>query len=210
MIDKKPSDRSAIKLKAARFVGDSCAVNALAIKDLNKNSFGGVDIDVNEIANELRLSWYGTDSIDHKELELMLIAQTHTLQNIFTRMTAIAMGNASNLEMLTGIFSVALKAQNQCRSTILAISEIKSPKRTIFIKQQNNQSLGHMQVNNDEKPKQADFSKISDKQANKLLEKQHGARLDIGTAQETIGADKKLATLAKINRGKDSRRKKQG
>ena len=169
-----------------------------------------MDIDVNEIANELRLSWYGTDSIDHKKLELMLIAQTHTLQNIFTRMTAIAMGNASNLGMLTGIFSVALKAQNQCRSTILAISEIKSPKRATFIKQQTNQSLGHMQVNNDEQPKQADFPKNSEKQANKLLEQQHGERLGFGTAQETIGTDKELAAVAKINRGKDSRRKKQG
>lgn len=141
MTGKKPSDCG----RTSNFI-----LNASAIADTyNGVSFGSKhELDIAEIAKGLIDTCVKVQAADDlSDLTNMLTCQAHTLQNIFTRMSAIAMKN-TELEKLKGIFSIALKAQNQCRTTILAVAEIKNPKRTTFIKQQNNQSLGHMQVIN--------------------------------------------------------------
>ncbi|MGH8646968.1 MAG: hypothetical protein ACREX4_21935 [Gammaproteobacteria bacterium] len=61
---------------------------------------------------------------------------------------------------------LALKAQNQCRQTLAALAEIKNPRRTTFIGQQNNAT--NQQVNNVGGP--SETRKNPETRENELLE----------------------------------------
>jgi hypothetical protein len=175
-------------------------MSANTIKHLNREvDFGDdIKIDVGQITDDLRASSKKIqDENDLSELTEMLFCQTHVLQNLFVRLTSMATHQvgADNISL---VVSTALKAQSQCCKTILTISELKNPKRATFIKQQTNQSLGHMQVNN-KQPKHDDFLKNPENKSNELLEQNHGERLDFGTTEEAIGINQKLATMGEIH-----------
>ena len=92
---------------------------------------------------------------------------------------------------------LAFKAQNQCRATLETLAEIKNPKPTAFIKQQN---IGvNQQVNNDAAP--LAHGKIKN-QPNELLTEglHHGTTLDSGRAGAAIGANQELEAVGAVNR----------
>ena len=84
---------------------------------------------------------------------------------------------------------LALKAQAQSRSTVEALAEIKNPRPVQFVKQAN-MTTGPQQVNNgyagtsSHDGIQSCAGNIQSKQ-NKLLEQDHGQRMDLGSAHET-------------------------
>jgi hypothetical protein len=93
---------------------------------------------------------------------------------------------------------LALKAQSQCRATIETLALIKNPPPVTFVKQANI-AHGPQQVNNGAQPAaEALRARESENQPNKLLEQQHGERLDGGTAPATLGADSAMAAVAQV------------
>ena len=74
---------------------------------------------------------------DLGELENALVEQAELLNFLFAQ-TAVQAAATPQIKAKCHLLSTALKAQNASRKTILAIAELKNPKQTTFIKQQQN------------------------------------------------------------------------
>jgi hypothetical protein len=153
------------------------SVRAAVTTEAFTKVFGELDINalVDELAAQARISGDG----DLRRAEAMLVAQAHTLEAIFhelARRAALNLGeylNAAEIYM-----RLALKAQSQCRATIETLALIKNPPPVTFVRETENQP-------------------------NKLLEQQHGERLDGGTAQATVGVDSAMAAVGEVHRATD-------
>jgi hypothetical protein len=142
---------------------------------------------------------------DLSRSESLLVAQAHTLDTIFNnlaRRAALNMGeylNAAETYM-----RLALKAQSQCRATLETLAAIKNPQPVAFVRQANI-SHGPQQVNNAGTPETTRAGN-SENPPNKVLEHQHGERLDFGTAGTASGADSAMETVGAIHRPQDGGR----
>lgn len=124
--------------------------------------------------------------------ESLLMTQAHTLDAIFNELARRAAGNMGEyMNAMDRYLRLALKAQSQCRATLETLATIKNP--PVIYAKQANIANGPQQVNNGTSP--AHVGGESSIEPNKLLEQQHGQRLDTGTKGATIGADKAMATL---------------
>lgn len=139
-----------------------------------------------------------------ERVESMLLDQAHMLQAMMTFFTS-KLTVTEYLEHFETYSRLALKAQNQCRQTLATLGDLKNPKRTTFVKQQNN--AVNQQINQD-KLSSAETRKNSDKSANKLLEEVHHERLDFGATKETGEVNQEVETMGEINRTKIRRRKR--
>jgi hypothetical protein len=126
--------------------------------------------------------------------EALLIDQALVLQSIFSNNTA-KMANAKYLKQIEAFSKIALRAQNQCQRTLKTLLEFKNPKRTTFIKQQNNAT--NQQIN-DGKLKEIPEKEINP--ANELLEENHETRLDTAKKKETVRVDSEVETLGELDR----------
>jgi hypothetical protein len=135
---------------------------------------------------------------DLSRAEAMLMAQAHTLNAMFTALTRRAVVQ-EYLNQYETHMRLALKAQSQCRATLETLAVIKNPAPVTFVRQAN-VAHGPQQVNNRVYPA-AEPSRAGETQnpPNKLLEQQHGERLDDGTAQAAVGADTAMAALAEVH-----------
>ena len=181
----------------------SPTVNGNLIGNLHKNTnfgendFGeAIELDVKATREAMEKVSNKVKNGDLSSLEEMLTCQAYSLQTLFMTMASKVSDttNADHIELLS---KVALKAQNQCRTTVATLSEMKNPKRATFVKQLN--QANQMQVNNDGNTIEKNLEKNT-KPANELLEKTHGERLDSRTAGETVSNDDEIETMAKINR----------
>ena len=129
-------------------------------------------------------------SITH--IEEMLLGQACALQAIFTDLAVQASGQKQmhNFEIM---LRIALKAQAQCRATLQTLAEIKNPP-VLFARQAN--FATNQQINNGQAPLAPASNKNISKQ-NKLLEAEHGERVDAGTAGTAIGVNSHLAPVGK-------------
>ncbi|MCS5710436.1 hypothetical protein [Candidatus Berkiella aquae] len=135
-------------------------------------------------------------------VERMLLIQAQTLDAMFNNLACRAT-TTNFVEPMEALLRVALKAQSQCRATLETLANIKNPPHIAFVKQAN---IGHnQQVNNNVKPEPKPVSRAKKikNQQNQLLEENHGKRLDISSKGKAIKANKKLASLGKINRTKN-------
>jgi hypothetical protein len=126
--------------------------------------------------------------------EELLIDQAIVLQSIFSNY----IGKTNNSEYLSQVEAyskIALRAQNQCQRTLKTLLEFKNPKRSTFIKQQNN--AVNQQINEGE-PKEIPEKEI--KSANELLEHKDGTWLDTGKTKEAVRADTEVETLGELDR----------
>lgn len=132
--------------------------------------------------------------------EMTLAAQANTLDLIFNSLVCKA-ANSQQVAQFETYMRMALKAQNQCRTTYEALVEIKNPKPMAFIKQQN---IGlNQQVNNDAAPC---TNEISVNSSNELLEAQNGEWLDTRATGAAVGTDQELEAVGVIDGGQDTRR----
>lgn len=140
------------------------------------------------------------DPSDTKTVERMLLAQSVVLQSLFGHYMVLA-NRSAELPKLQAFGDLALKAQNQCRRTLATLAEIRNPRRTQFIKQQNN--AVNQQINNSSGA--TEIRKIPDSGTNKLLEVDdaQGRRLDFGSTALAIGDDTSLETVGAIHRPPD-------
>lgn len=98
---------------------------------------------------------------------------------------------------------LALRAQNQCRTTLETLATIKNPP-VVFAKQANI-AHGHQQVNNElpRTPTPADHP-------NKLLEHEHGEWLDTGATSAAVLGDQTMEAVGALNRPTNRGRKGRG
>lgn len=125
---------------------------------------------------------------DTTQIEALLMGQAHSLQTIFTRY-ALKMANSEYLNQLKVNSAVALKAQNQCRQTLVALAEIKNPKRATFIKNQ----ATNQQINLNANAENPEI--ISANPANELLSEGSRATLDSRGTTAASAAHSQLATV---------------
>ena len=187
--------------------------NANTAMQFSQRIFGQLDIGesisvTKEKANKLKGG-------DLSEVESTLMAQALTLDAMFNEISRMAVANMGGQYMAAFeiYMRLALKAQSQSRSTLETLAEVKYPKAATFVRQQN--VAYQQQVNNGESLKQvketvpAPACEKNINQSNELLEANHGEWLDTGATGATIGNDKKLEAVGKINGRKNNGRKNQ-
>ena len=136
---------------------------------------------------------------DMAGVEATLVAQADTLDAVFNAMLLRAMNNQQNLQHFEGLMRVAMKAQAQCSLTLRTLSEIKNPRQTAFIKQQNN---ANQQIVNNDLP----GAQETGKQPDELLEGGPVERMDAGTEIPAIEAHSRMDAMEEIDRTQERRR----
>lgn len=120
---------------------------------------------------------------DTDEIEAMLITQAKSLEYVFY--DALTKLPNSSMEHAEVFADIALKAQSNCRKTLMTLAELKHPRRTTtIIKQQNNAVT--QQVNNNVKSESCEIEN-NKKIANELNAKvaYETKVMDIGTTIAT-------------------------
>jgi hypothetical protein len=173
---------------------------ALTLMDYNKD-FGEMSINVlvTDLGKQCELASKG----DLARTETLLMAQAHTLDAIFHKLARKAT-DVEYLNRLDANLRLALKAQSQCRATLETLAAIKNPQPMAFVRQANI-AHGPQQVNN-AGTAQASRAGNPENQPNKVLEHQHGERLDFGAPGAAGGADSHLAAVGENDRTEDAAR----
>ena len=179
-------------------------------------AFQGGGIPLTSLIDELTEQVDACKQGDLARPEAMLLAQAHTLDEIFNNLALRA-----NLNILNGYgdageryLRLALKAQGQCRSTLETLAIIKNPP-VVFAKQANF-AAGHQQINNavrirfgtaSENTRSEDAAtgvparaEENQTQQTELLEKTHGKWLDTGKEGSTGSCDTAVATVGSVHR----------
>ena len=168
--------------------------------------------DVNALAAELGRQIEAVNSGNLRRAEGMLIAQAHTLDNIFANLARRATGQ-QYLPQWEAYMRMAMRAQNQCRMTLETLASIKNPP-VVFARQANIVHGGPQQVVNNgltAGPACAHSAQPRAHAANpesgktELLEAGDGERLDTGTAGAAGRDDPHLAPVGEIDRAANTR-----
>lgn len=151
-------------------------------------AYAGLATDTDEFDIVFELQKAGAEVVGGNmgRIEKMLVTQAITLDNIFNNMAQ----RSAKQETFKGIevlLRLALKAQAQARSTAEALALLKNPQPYI---RQANIAQGHQQVNNTYSNAPGPTGIPSgagnfQSEPNKLLEADHGHRMDIGTQGAT-------------------------
>lgn len=178
----------------AKIYNNPVISSSLIVRAMHKNPETGVE----DILSDMLEQIDGFKEKSTIRVETILLSQVHALQSIFER-AALQVGNPASIEALQAWGVIALKAQEQTRKTLATLMDIKNPKQTSFIKQQNN--AVNQQINN-----QDQNSKILEKKPkNELLEAKDD--LDTRTPFKTITVNPQMEAVAKIDRSQDRGRK---
>jgi len=186
---KDPNDPTELAIMQSQVETNPHCRSYLTISRLTK---GGLDLQT-LFDNISQQSVAVTEKNNLESLEQMLISQAHVLQAVFHH-SAERISSAETIEQLRAYSDIAIKANGACRKTVAAISHLKNPTPTTFIKQQNN--AVNQQVNNGIEPK-----KIIEP-ANELLsiKENHHETLDIRGTLTASGVNQKVAALEKSRR----------
>ena len=172
--------------------------SVLSAVTLKRYSGTGDALEVPDLVIEMRKA--GDEVVDGNmgRVERMLANQAMTLDAIFNDM-AQRSGRQDTYKGIEVLMRLALKAQAQARSTAEALALLKNPAPYI---RQANMTTGPQQVNNTyaggtlERSARAQAGAgNSQSEPNKLLEADHGQRLDIGAQAAAGRANQKLETV---------------
>jgi hypothetical protein len=179
-------------LKPHEIVLSSNTQNAVGI--LSWSKFAG-EADLGGLCQELGEQTEDVKDGDMRPVEGMLFRQAKTLETMFTSLARRAANN-DGLKQFQVNLNLALKCQAQCRATLEALAEIKNPRPVQFVKQAN-MTTGPQQINNG-----AAHSHAGNIQSepNKLLEADHGQRMDIGAQGKTSRVNQAVATVEAVHR----------
>jgi hypothetical protein len=183
----------------ARAVMDGISSNAITINAFTEGAFGETSLMacIGVLKDRVRAMQKG----DLREAETLLVSQANALNVIFAelaRRSALVMGERQDAS--ERYLRLALKAQNQCRTTVETLAAMKNPPM-IFAKQANI-AHGHQQVNN------CDTAAVSHARAgknkikqNELLEVQHGGeKVDFGATGEPVRVGSAMEALGEVHR----------
>ncbi|MFH1217812.1 MAG: hypothetical protein V1706_15055 [Pseudomonadota bacterium] len=191
------NDKETFENAAALFCGPEFAAFRVIFAADGQGEVGKL-LDAAALMDHLRDQKGALQSGDMKQVEAMLMNQATALQTLFARLTERGF-DQSTMSNLESFMRLALRAQNQCRSTLETLSAIKNPP-VVFAKQANIAN-GPQQVNNE--ASRARENKIPQ---NQLLEDTAHERLDFEATPKTGANDQEMATMGKVNRAKDRTR----
>lgn len=180
------------------------AHSALILTTYAKPQLG--EVSLSDLMQTLNTSTAKVKAGDMSEAEAMLATQATALNAMFSelaRRAAVNMGEY--LGAAESYLKLALRAQNQCRATLETLSAIKHPP-VVFAKQANI-AHGHQQVNNGTAPT-ASRAEETENPPNKLLEADHGQRLDTGTTGTAGASHPPMETVGTVDRASNRRRQK--
>lgn len=158
------------------------------------------ELDLTTLVAKLAQQVAAVQGGDLSRAEEMLIAQAHTLDMVFNQLLHRSVQNIRGGYVDAGetFMRLALRTQSQCRSTLETLSVVKNPPAVAFVRQANIAN-GPQQVNNGTAHPEPLPSRAGETAPSKLLEQQHGERLDFGAPQATVRGDPAMATVGKIN-----------
>ncbi len=179
--------------------------SALSAFTLKSYSGGGDDLEVPDLVAEMKKAGDEAVAGDMGRVERMLANQMLCLDAIFANMAQ----RSHRQETFKGIevlMRLALKAQAQARSTAEALALLKNPAPYIG---QANISNGHQQVNNTYANPSLHTgiqsgAGNSESGQNKLLEADHGQRLDIGAQAQAGRGHQTLEAVGTVHRASDT------
>ena len=178
------------------------SINAVLVVNAFQGNIMGKDVDIGELMTEMQTKFKEVNDGDLSTLEAMLVGQATALQTMFTSL-AMKAANQEYLKNYQSFMVLALKAQAQSRATISALVDLKYPKQAATFVKQANISNGHQQVNNGAIPEQyaQAHAHTGDIQTapNKLLEANHGQRLDIGAQAKTGRANQRVEAVGAVH-----------
>ena len=151
----------------------------------------------------LKVTAKRVDDGDNSDIEGMLSAQAMALNSVFANLARRA-NDTNHMQQMEAFMRLALKAQNQCRTTIDTLAQIKNPRQTVITKQANI-SNGPQQVNNTMNQAGQPESKISENSEtsqNKLLSHEEAERpyMDTGAAGQASGEHPAMAAVETLHR----------
>ena len=190
------------KMAPHQIVLSSNTQNAVGILAWSK--FAG-EADLQALCDDLGAQTSKVQDGDMRPIEGMLFRQAKTLETMFTSLARRAASN-DTLKPFQCNMTLALKAQAQCRATLEALAEIKNPRPVQFVKQAN-MTTGPQQINNGTTAGLRDrYAQAHaptghiESEPNKLLEADHGQRLDIGAQSEAGRGNQAVETVESIHR----------
>lgn len=167
---------------------------------LNKLHGGGLD--PSSLMDCLSQSVDRITNGNTNEIEAMLITQAKSLEYMFyDALTKLPNASMEHTEVFANI---ALRAQTGCRKTLMALTELKHPRRTTtFIKQQNNALT--QQVNNCVKSESHPIEN-NKKDPNELNAEgsYEPKKMDIGTTIRTSTTNTRAEAMVVLDRPKNS------
>lgn len=197
--DKVNKEKSPEELKANSITRAQVATSSIMAAAITFHKLDSRNLDAPTAVEELYTSAKKINDGNTEELGQMLMTQAKTLDYFFHE-TLQKLPNCMLIDHIRYYTDMALRAQNQSRKTILALAELKNPRRTMFIKQQNN--AVNQQVNNVVNPELTNFENPK-KVTNELLSETNHEALDFRGTPETIGINSTMEAMA-ISRGEDS------
>lgn len=151
--------------------------------------------DADALAAELEAQVAAVNAGDMRRAEAMLIAQAHTLDQLFSHLARRAT-KQQLLPQWEAYMRAAFKAQNQCRMTLETLGALKNP--PVVYARQANVTTGPQQINNG-----AAHAPELPSRRNELLANDHGEQLDFGETSATGRADSDLVPVGSIDRAED-------
>ena len=159
--------------------------------------FKNENLDLEALAENLAIQQKNMSKGKTTEIELILFGQAHTLQALF-HYSAAKISNSETLAQLQTYTDLAIKANNACRKTLLAINQIKNPPKATFIKQQHNTAVNQQINQGQPEALPAQSLEISEtKQKNELLSEVTHEKLDSRVKSPTSKSYPQVETLVK-------------
>jgi hypothetical protein len=124
--------------------GPHMAATRVILASENKSRYEE-DIDFVELGSCLQDQIKAVNQGDMSHVEAMLIAQATALQSLFARLAERGMG-CDQIPGFEANMRMALRAQNQCRTTLETLAGIKNP--PVVYARQANVTTGPQQINN--------------------------------------------------------------
>ena len=190
-------DKQSESERYAKIILSASTMSAVLSADFSKSMFPDVKLadSISALSDKITTIQNG----DMQPIEAMLIGQAQALQTMFVSLGRQAASKTS-LPQYTAFMNLALKAQTQSRATIQALTELKYPKQTNFVKQANIAN-GHQQINNGQASNETSTraparTKKIEHQPNELLSEMNHATLDSSGTATTGAIDQAMATVA--------------
>ena len=201
----KETDISTVPLDQLRsamtrgVVGPHLAAARVILASEKTSGFGD-DIDIAELGSCLQKQIQAANRGNLKHVEAMLMTQATALQSLFVRLAERGM-DCDEIPGFEVNMRLALRAQNQCRTTLETLSAIKNP--PVVYAKQANVTTGPQQINNGA-PAASQAREIEIEQT-QLSGGNHELLPNTRASQVEGRVDSALAPLGKLNRAKNRR-----
>lgn len=167
--------------------------------------FKNEDIDLDTLSEEIGTQLKNTRDGKTSIMENMLMSQAQTLQALF-HFAAQRISYCDIVPKIQIYGDLAIKANNACRKTLLALNDIKNPTFTTFIKQQNFAAQQQINQGNSIITESENSKNLQKNYGNEQLnvqEKNHESLLEHICEKAASQINTSVGTLEKVKRPKN-------